>query len=1151
MSRPTFIDNRGDNTLAAALAGLLGPVTPMRDGGLGAWPSGPIDELCVTTAFFHPAGFGEIREFLEPIPKIRLLIGAELPPESAFAARMPGDPAEPAFTRARVGQRLRAIEEGIRRERDRGMPFTYAATRDFQRLLDLLRSGRVEVRRYDRNFLHAKAYIFGGTAPGFVAGSSNFTRAGLASNLELNLGTYDPTLLARAKAWFEDLWRDGVPLDLAAIIEPPPAVFTPYEIFLRVLWQLYGAEAEAEAAVDRNVPLTSFQAHGVARALRIMERFGGALVADEVGLGKTHIAGAIVERALDDRQRVLLLCPATVRDSTWKRFLGRYNLRNADLLSFEELALDRQLYEPEERPRSHSDNLSFDLDDYGLVVVDEAHNYRNPGAPTRAAALRRVLFGRPKKVLLLTATPVNNSLWDLFNLICFYVRQDAALAEHGILSIRSRFDEAMRTDPTALSPDLLYPIIDATTVKRTRSFVKRHYEGDSIIGPDGKPQTIVFPKPVPITIRYDLDAAVPGLFRRVAEALDPDDGTNQLRFARYTPAQYAKTQDEDEVARTAAAAGLLRSGLLKRFESSAHAFANTLEKMIREHDRFLEALKSGRVITTAFLQELSGDDSDEAFQELLANTKASEPASNYDVKALRQDVTADRDILAALAAEARLVTGANDPKLAALEAALVKIATDSVQEGTDAENARDRRKLIIFSFFADTAKWVKENLDQMIACRPELKGFVDRVALVLGGDDGDVTRREAVLHFAPKSSGATSLPEDRFDLLVATDVLAEGVNLQQARHIINYDLPWNPMRLVQRHGRVDRIGSTHPRVFLRTIFPDKQLDALLDLEQRILRKIAQAAASVGVSSPITGARSGTQVFAESREEIEKLAKEDPALFERGGSAGAAQTGEEYRLLLRKELEMRRERIVEMTWRAGSGMRRGKEQGVFFCAEVGGRTYLRFVHADASWRPVPLSREEVGTLGDALPTALRYDEPALDAASDATGIAREEFSMTWEIGTCLRLIECTEQEPRVLGGDLAARAVYDLWALAQRDIHETWMRETDPVNLQPKVRPLNRRVAEFIRANHPADAKAEEIDRALDVLESPWPRREEQLLRGWFENGSDAGTATSTRLVKSILATGLEPVRPPEPLPPITPDQVLLVCWMGIEADGGR
>ena len=353
---------------------------------------------------------------------------------------------------------------------------------------------------------------------------------------------------------------------------------------------------------------------------------------------------------------------------------------------------------------------------------------------------------------------------------------------------------------------------------------------------------------------------------------------------------------------------------------------------------------------------------------------------------------------------------------------------------------------------------------------------------------------------------------DRYDLLISTDVLAEGVNLQQCRHIVNFDMPWNPMRLVQRHGRIDRIGSPHSRVFLRTIFPVDRLDGLLNLEQRILNKLAMAAASVGVASPIEGAAHGTQVFTETRDEIEKLLREDASLYERGATAGAAQTGEEYRQTLRKALQHDRDRYARMPWKSGSGMVKGPRRGMFFCAVVGERTYLRFVAANDRW--------EVSTEGHAV---------------------------VREVGTCLRLIECDPQTPTWYPDGLQ-EVVYDFWDEAQADILSEWMRETDPANLQPKVRPLNLRVAEFIRANPVIDVPEDEVNRALDILESPWPRREEVMLRHWFEDEKLTGATLSKFLIEQIAGTGLEPVQPPEPLPPISAHDIQLLCWLGINTE---
>ena len=1117
--RPAFIDNRDGNTLTRALRAVLDVprADRVREG------TGTPDLVRIATAFFSPAGFAQIAGALSRVPEVRLLLGADHTADERVPRRGLGEPPQ-TFERRRLDTRLRDMDHGLRWERDR-LPYTRTSATALRTLIDALRGGNMEVRRYERAFLHAKAYILTssdgayGPSEGVIAGSSNLTAAGLSDNLELNLGRYDQPIVERARAWFDELWEQAEPYDLAEVFEVVFQLRRPWEIFIRVLWQLYGDEVAEDAKADENLPLTSFQKHGVARALRLIRETGGCIVADEVGLGKTFVAGEILQIYRERRQRAVLICPASLRDTTWKKFLSTYQLF-VECMSFEQLASDEQLRDGQ-RPDARQQHLQRPLDEYQLVVVDEAHNYRNPDAPTRAAALRTLMFGRRRDLLLLTATPVNNSLWDLYHLIRFFLRQDAQLADQGILSLRARFEEAMREDPSSLSPDLLYPVIDATTVKRTREFVRKYYANDTISGPDGVARPIVFPQPTAISVRYDLDELLPGFFDRLEEALDPDSG-NALVFARYTPDAYLRgTGDEEEDARARATVGLLRSGLLKRFESSAFAFRSTAEKIARQHDVFLDALDQGHVATTAFMQELSGDD-EAAFDTLLTTSANLKDAAIYDVDKLRAAVRRDRDILTALAADAASITPQRDPKLRALIEALVEIAEQAAREATDAVDEAQRRKVLVFSFFADTVRWVCDFLHAELQSRAELVPYAHRMVAVTGQDDlSDVSRHEAVEGFAPVSMEAPgSQDADRYDLLISTDVLAEGVNLQQCRHIINFDMPWNPMRLVQRHGRIDRIGSPHKRVFLRTIFPADRLDQLLNLEQRILDKLAMAAASVGVVAPIEGSAHGKQVFTETRHEIEKLLQEDPSLYERGGTAAAAQSGEEYRQTLRKALAGSGQHIVRLPWKVGTSMVKGTRRGVFFCAVIGHqtdleRTYLRFVPADNEWQP-------------------RADDGAI----------------VREIGTCLRLIECDEQTEPWFSPALQD-SVYNFWAVAQQDILYDWTRQTDPANLQPKIRPLNHRVAEFIRANSPLDVPADRITRALDVLESPWPRREEIMLRAWFESDGRGGADLARFVIDKILNTGLEPIEPPAPLPPITENDVELLCWMGIEPQDAR
>jgi hypothetical protein len=325
------------------------------------------------------------------------------------------------------------------------------------------------------------------------------------------------------------------------------------------------------------------------------------------------------------------------------------------------------------------------------------------------------------------------------------------------------------------------------------------------------------------------------------------------------------------------------------------------------------------------------------------------------------------------------------------------------------------------------------------------------------------------------------------------------------------------MRLVQRHGRIDRIGSPHPRVFLRTVFPADRLDQLLALETRILRKLTQAAKSIGVAiSPIHGTAVGDQVFAETRSEIEKLAQEDPTLFEQGGTAAAAQTGEEYRQRLRAALQVDRVAITGLPGQAGSGLQKGKDSGVLFCAEVelaeGRRTFLRFVPATVDWRR-------------------RADDGAI----------------VQETGTCLRLIDCAEDTARYLPEELGD-SIFAFWEAARESILAEWDDLADPANLQPQVRLLNRQVAAFIRAHPPNDLDPDKLNKALDILESPWPRREEALLREQFRDRSGTATSRTLRLIEWILSTGLERFLPPPPLPPITIEDVRLVCWMAVTGE---
>ena len=1096
MSRPMFVDNRGGNTLTKAIGEQL---ASFRQAGESP------DEICIATGYFNAAGWMQVAAEAERLGKVRLLIGAEPRPETEMAPRQPGDPREPARTERQVQGILDSQVRGLKLERDQEFAFHPKGLGQLKRLVDFFRSGRVEVRRYEGRFFHAKAWILRGQKRGVLVGSSNLTAAGMSANLELNLGHQDESVLERVEAWYDEVWEEAEPFDLAALYEVLFQAFSPWLIYLRVLWELYGAELEEEPEEEGHITLTRFQKHGIWRAQRVLNDLGGVVIADGVGLGKTFIAGGLMEGYRDRRQRILLIRPAAL-EGTWDRFLSDNHLGDVEAVSYEKLAGDAQF-------GGVKHHLKRPIDEYQLVVVDEAHNYRNPDAPTRAGVLREFLRGPRRDLVLLTATPVNNSLYDLYHLVSFFLKQDSRLLDRGIPSIKALFDEASRLDPGDLHPDHLYPLVDATTVKRTRQFIKKHYQDDRIPGPDGVFVPITFPKPVPLTVRYDLDEVLPGFFAGFAEALMPEVGEPRLRMARYQVERYLLEPEED-VSQETPLVGLLRSGLLKRFESSAHAFANTCRKMARQHEVLLAAMEEGRVIRKDFYKDCgaAGDLDEDEFRELLEESQHAEPAELFDVERLREDVENDLVLLQEFACQAEKVQPEDDPKLRALVEELAQLAEQAREESTGEDQERDNRKVLVFSYFRDTALWIRNWLQKVVAVDDRLACFQGRIATTCGSPDnaGVLESDRAAWGFAPRTAAPDTYTEgDLYDLLIATDVLAEGVNLQQCRNIVNYDLPWNPMRLIQRHGRIDRLLSLHNRVFLRTFFPDEFLDELLKLEDRVRRKLALAAASVGVAdAPIEGSAVRDQSFSENREEIERIQREEADIFERGGTDSAAQTGEEYRQELRNALVTRRkDEILEIPWKAGSGMVKGDRSGLFFCAKVGARTFLRFVPEGAT------APEEV----------------------------------VQEVGTCLRLIECSEETERVVGESTLERA-FQAWDLARQNIHAWWDFYTDSKNLQPPVRKLNLLVEDFLLENPPAGMDQDELDEVSNTLLSPWPRREENKLREVWKQDFPSAQEKALALIQAVEETGIEPFEQPERFPKIGEDEVRLVCWLEVLAE---
>lgn len=1108
--------------------------------------------IAIATAYINPAGFALLADELETAPRVRLLLGAE-PEEDSVRAITSGD----SDQEARRGAAIENHQAWLEAERDT-MGFARVATSDAKRMVEWLQSvepdgiAKVEVRRYAGGFLHGKTYLVeDAAAQAAIAGSSNMTYAGLAQNAELNLGTGGGTNAAgKVREWFEHFWNLSDPYDLAGLYGRLWDPHTPWSVYLRMLWELYGEHLDAEENpnVHTGLNLTRFQADGVVRMERLLDEHGGVLVADEVGLGKTYLAGEVIYRTANvNRQRVLIVAPAALKTSMWEPFLVTHDFsRWVRVYSYEEV---RNKLEPD-----HPDNHAFvqEIEDYSLVVIDEAHNLRNAGAQRSGAVDRVIAAGsHPKKVVLLTATPVNNSLTDLETLIKYFIRDDARFASLGIPSIREYIKQAQAIDPANLTPEHLFDLMDQVAVRRTRKFVKEHYANELIVGPDGKPTTIKFPQPKVRRIEYDVDDDGLALIDAMVYALDdPADphaprawedrslDPQRLMLARYLSSMYTVDHDLQEYQITNA--GLLRSGLLKRLESSPQALHASLEKMIVSHEAFLEALDKGFVLKGEALTEWVSSDSDDLDEFVAEFDKDDqiESADGYHLTELRADVESDIKLLRELRDLAEIVIDGIEPKAERLIEELTRIAADAQRVDPRGLSHANRRKVIVFSAFTDTIIPIHEAVVKAIAdatAGSPLADYRDRVAPpIMGsyartherGATGGVDqggRASTIAGFAPATAGprnAAGEPtaEDEFDILFTTDVLAEGVNLQQAGQMINYDLPWNPMRIVQRHGRVDRIGSKHDYVYLGLFFPAERLDTLLALEDRLNTKLALADAAVGAGEVLPGRGPGHEInLADDRvvDDFEKLLD--------AGGASASLSGEEYRRRLFGAFNMEpqlKTDVLSLPYGSGSGFVNPvvHGNGYVFCVKIGSspKPWFRYVPADDDWK---LRRTEEGApivSPDTL-ISLRVADP-----------------------------ENTTAE-RWLPEDVYDHA-FDAWEVARDSVYTAWKELTDPNAFQPDL-PLSFHDAYALVLRKGGYLGRDTQIAIANRLRSVPSAKVARQVRGALNEGRTDEERIG--LITQVLDdAGITAPPPRKPLPDIEKHEVRLVTWMAVKGTRG-
>jgi len=788
----------------------------------------------MAVGYFYLSGFEAIKPHLGSVQQLRLLIGNSTNQQTAetmmrgYARLEMAERAQEALdllsrdqVTAIVNEAVVAMQEQLER-----MPQSDIHENGVKTLADLIAEKRIEIRVFTRGTLHSKAYIFD-YKPGFlrdqyggiaIVGSSNLSYGGLKSNTELNVKVIERDDVQKIATWFDELWKESEPFDrtLLEVVQKSwvKRTLTPYELYLKTLYELVkdrlDDEEQANVLDEMHLPpLMDFQRAAFRRACEILEQYKGVFIADVVGFGKSYIGSAVVKYLRErKRERTLIICPAKLM-GMWERYNTLFDL-GAKVLSM------GMLKYPETVPAgaTYSLNEVEALEPYDAVMIDESHNFRNPNTD-RYTILQPYLRGR--KVILLTATPQNKTVWDYYHQIkLFHQHENTAFPIY-----TSRLDEFFKA--CEKRPAQVSQLLDHILIRRRRRDIIETYQ------PVLNGVAVTFPKRRLNTWTYEIERTYrAGVYDEVVRLI-----REEMQFARYGLGLYLKQNLSKAVQKKYEGVnksgtqlrGLIKMLLLKRFESSAQAFVNTVQNMLRAYRVFRNALESGVVIIgrkmDQLVRQMRLNDLEADEETLLDLWQTLSDDYRYDLKDFRQ-----ADLLAAVTQDIAA--------LEQLEQLIAPIMTQNADAKRD-ELVRqiamlDTQKILIFTEFQDTAAYLEQQLRD---------AFPNRVIAKASGDDNTV---ELVRRFAPKSNmreGVLREGEKEIDILIATDALSEGQNMQDAGIIINYDIHWNPVRLIQRIGRVDRIGSASETIQVYNFLPERQLEQQLNLQARVQRRVQE------------------------------------------------------------------------------------------------------------------------------------------------------------------------------------------------------------------------------------------------------------------------------------------------------------------------
>src|SRR5713226_3179088 len=1103
--------------------------------------------LDIATAYFNISGWQLLHDGLNGLGNFRLLLGDEPEDGSDLGLREIG--AKP----------VKGLIRDLAREN-----FSEATLRLVEDLISFLRQEHVQVRLYTRGFLHAKCYLFysGGGFERFtpiaaIVGSSNFTRPGLQTNKELNLAhranlsprevepdrvksflesadlkrleqlsevervtaANVPGVLAinDLAEWYERQWeaaRDfkNELIDLVDSSKFGRKEYTPYQVYMKAIFEYFRDDLENErgdsAAARSVVDLSEFQEDAVKKARKILARYDGVMIADSVGLGKTWIGKKLLEDyAYHQRYKAVVICPAALQ-KMWRDELLSAGIA-VSIVTQEALGRDEF-------------DIS-DVQDADMLLVDESHNFRNRNAQ-RYENLERILaannrrgkasFER-KKLILLTATPINNTVFDLYNQVNLFTGGDRSyFAAAGIGDLNRYFQVARRVNQQQESGIALFNLLEEVVIRRTRPFIKEAYPNATIKG-----HPISWPERKLKTIRYNLEAIYGGIYDKLVNRIEG------LKLAPYRLETYKKQgiiRDQFEEGREEALVGIFKSRYLKRFESSVDAFRISIRRALEFLETFESYILDGKVLDSASFQKAMRflareDEEDDATpsslsEQLDAHVEARQfietlptlNAERYDLKRLHNDLRKDVNALREIWHDIAAITPAEDAKLEKLKALLA--------------GELKGQKVLIFTYYKDTARYLYRQLgsDDPAAVQWRASAGEPRIRRMDSGADAR-ERARLVAQFAPHANNKPEIAgsDNEIDILISTDVLSEGQNLQDCGVLINYDLHWNPTRMVQRAGRIDRIGTNFETLWVLNMFPDQGLERLLGLVQSLSLKIANIDQSGFLDASILGEVVHPQNF----NTLRRIEEEDGKVVEEQEQFAELVSSEFLLQNLKNLLDAgMRNMLEELPDGIHSGLAREGTKGVFFyfTAPVRGASSPARNRSSRQhfWRYIDLSEDWRGG---------RIDDNRYVITS---------------------LIQCQPDTPRLVPVD----GEVDIFALQEKVIESIVQSSVEQVAVEeaPKqLDPIQQRIATVLHgySNSPAVSRKEVIT-AIQQLNTPLPGVYVKTLRKAYE------TFTSNAQVEELLAAvqsiSLERERPAgiasESKTPVRREDLKLICF---------